>query len=124
MNKLQLAEELQSTRLMLYPTHCLENFCLSAVEAQAAGVPVISSTLGALPETIQTGVTGILINGLPGTVEYQNKFIQLTIKLLTNDELWQKMSVNAQEQSRKLFDSEIIAKQWDQEIKRLISKCK
>jgi glycosyltransferase involved in cell wall biosynthesis len=45
----------------------VESFCLAAVEAMACGLPIVASRAGALPETIDDGKTGILVD--PGDIE-------------------------------------------------------
>jgi D-inositol-3-phosphate glycosyltransferase len=40
-----------------------ESFGLVAIEAQAAGTPVIAASVGGLPVAVRDGVTGILIDG-------------------------------------------------------------
>jgi len=50
-----LARELQDFDLWVYPTNTPETSCIAAMEAQAAGVPVISSRRYALQETVQDG---------------------------------------------------------------------
>jgi glycosyltransferase involved in cell wall biosynthesis len=40
----------------------VESFCLGAVEAMASGLPVVASKEGALPETIDEGKTGFLVD--------------------------------------------------------------
>jgi glycosyltransferase involved in cell wall biosynthesis len=47
--------------LVLHPSRKEEGFCRVAVEAQAMGVPVIASDIGALPETVLDGETGWLV---------------------------------------------------------------
>jgi len=54
----RLAEELSTAWAMFYPTWWPETCCMSAIEAQASGVPVICSPEGALPETVKGGVIG------------------------------------------------------------------
>lgn len=60
---LPLAEIMQrmlSARFLVLPSICYENSPRTIVEAFACGVPVIASRLGALPDIVSDGVTGLL----------------------------------------------------------------
>ena len=75
-----------------------ESFGLSALEAQACGVPVLGYDVGGLPEVVQSGVTGHLgvvgdIVGMAGTA----------IEILRNDALWQSMSAAASRRAAQRF---------------------
>jgi glycosyltransferase involved in cell wall biosynthesis len=52
---------LKETRALLFPTRCNEGGPRSVIEAYAAGVPVIATSLGALPEMVEHGITGLLV---------------------------------------------------------------
>lgn len=67
-----------------------ESFGVSALEAMAAAVPVISSNTGGIPEVNEQGVTGFLSN--VGDVD---SMVENTIKLLTDEALYNKLSANA-----------------------------
>jgi glycosyltransferase involved in cell wall biosynthesis len=54
-------------RFTVVPSDAPESFGLSAAESMAAGVPVIASRIGALPEAVGDGVTGLLVP--PGDAE-------------------------------------------------------
>jgi glycosyltransferase involved in cell wall biosynthesis len=51
----------QNARALLYLS--VEDFGLASVEAQACGTPVVTGPEGALPETIEPGVTGVIAAG-------------------------------------------------------------
>ena len=61
-----VAPYLRGADLLLLPSRN-ESFGLVALEAQAAGIPVIASDVGGLPEVVQHGVSGYLFP--PGDVE-------------------------------------------------------
>lgn len=48
--KAQLADELRKADLFVYPTWWPETYCIAAMEAQAAGVPIVATKLAALEE--------------------------------------------------------------------------
>jgi glycosyltransferase involved in cell wall biosynthesis len=51
---------LQRADVFILPSH-QESFCIANVEAMAAGLPVISTRTGAIPEVIRDGVEGFLV---------------------------------------------------------------
>lgn len=53
--------------MLAFPSIAPETFGRVSVEAQAAGLPVLASDIGGIPETLQSGVTGVLLP--PGDVE-------------------------------------------------------
>lgn len=67
--------------VFVVPTHpCLsEGFGLAALEAMASGLPVIATTVGSLPEVIDDGETGVLVD--PRNV----KQLSSTFKMLARD---------------------------------------
>jgi glycosyltransferase involved in cell wall biosynthesis len=56
----QLAAHLQTTDILVMPTIAQEALGRTAVEAMAAGRPVVASRLGGLPFTLRDGITGLL----------------------------------------------------------------
>lgn len=55
-----LLQELRTAHLALLPSHS-ESFGLAIAEAQAAGLPVVSYSTGAIPEVVEHGTTGWLV---------------------------------------------------------------
>ena len=53
---------LARAKALLHPITFEEPFGLSVAEAQMCGTPVIANNLGSMPELIEDGVTGFLIN--------------------------------------------------------------
>jgi glycosyltransferase involved in cell wall biosynthesis len=59
LNQHEVINCMQQADVLLFPSHS-EGFGLVAIEAQACGLPVISTNSSALPEVIQHGKTGLL----------------------------------------------------------------
>lgn len=93
----KMIEEFYKGRVLAYPSTYPETFCLTALEAQAAGcIPVVSS-LGALPETVLTGEI------LDGEMEtwLQTGFVDAVVDRLLDDDL-QKKSTQAHERAKEI----------------------
>ncbi|MFQ5751126.1 MAG: glycosyltransferase family 4 protein, partial [bacterium] len=87
----ELAKELIKCKVFAYPNIYPETGCIAAMEALAAGCAVVTSRLGALPETVGPG--GILIAGIPGTAAYNKSFIENCVRLLADETARQKMAM-------------------------------
>lgn len=59
----QRSQVLGSAVALLHPIAFAEPFGLSVVESMASGTPVIAYPLGSMPEVVQEGVTGFLVDG-------------------------------------------------------------
>jgi N-acetyl-alpha-D-glucosaminyl L-malate synthase BshA len=75
----ELVPILSSSDLMLMPSQS-ESFGLAALEAMACGVPVISSSVGGLPELQVHGQTGYIAE-----IGDIGRMARYTVELLTND---------------------------------------
>jgi glycosyltransferase involved in cell wall biosynthesis len=57
----EVTELLGGARALMLPTRCHEGAPKSVIEAYAAGVPVIATSFGGLPEMVEHGVSGMLV---------------------------------------------------------------
>lgn len=86
-----------SSDLMLLPSS-QESFGLAALEAMSYGVPVIATQVGGLPELIEHGVSGYL-----APVGHVETMGDLAIELLSNPDLYNKISLQSQQRAREKF---------------------
>ena len=94
-----------------------ESFGLSALEAMACGVPVVSSNTGGLPEVIEDGVSGLLHK--PGDTSAMAESIR---KLLTDAALAKKMGEAARERAVTRFRREALLPVWEQYYERILAQ--
>jgi len=92
----QLARELKKCSLLAYPNKFVETSCITAMENIQAGNPVVTTKLGALPETV--GDCGVLIDIDPCTDEYKQRFIDEVVVILNSEEKWKRLHENCRKQ--------------------------
>lgn len=85
-----------------------ETYCRAAVEAQAAGVPVVGARSGSLPEVIADGRTGLLARD-PRPETLANAMV----RLFRDPALAQMMGTDGIAWSRWLADYDLIAPDWE-----------
>ena len=108
----ELAQELKTAAVWVYPSHYEETFCIGAIEAIQAQVPILTSNLAALPEVIPNGCAKF-IDGDSNSFEYQKNFIDRAIEILKDHILWRSMGnacVEAVKENDYSWKS--IAKEW------------
>jgi len=107
-----LLQHLGRTGLLLYPNTFNETSCIAAIEAQASGCVVITSNKAALQETVLHGETGLCIEGEPQTIEYQRSFVEAAVGVLTNPDLFARLSAAARARAHEQYGWDTIAADW------------
>ena len=111
-----LAEILSASDLFLMPSQS-ESFGLSALEAMACGVPVVSSSVGGLPELINHDETGYIAE--IGDVDRMAKY---ALDLLTNEKKYISFSKNSRDRAVNVFEKDIIVPQYEEYYKEVLNK--
>ena len=115
LGKQQEMEEIYAiSDLFLLPSE-YESFGLSALEAMAAGTPVIATNAGGLPEIVTHNVNGYLSN--IGDVEQMAAYAK---EILLDDEKHTKFKLEARKQAVK-FDIENIVPLYEQIYQQVLS---
>jgi len=111
-----LVEILSSSDVFLIPSQS-ESFGLAALEAMSCGVPVVSSSVGGLPELVKHNESGFIAE--IGDVERMAKY---TLDLLTNDKKYEMFSQNARNRTLNNFDKSIVVPMYEQHYKNILEQ--
>lgn len=106
--QLELIPILSSSDLMLMPSQS-ESFGLSALEAMACEVPVISSSVGGLPELQVHGETGYIAE--IGDIDRMARY---AVELLTNEAKRLRFGEACRRRAVERFDVNMIVKQYEE----------
>jgi glycosyltransferase involved in cell wall biosynthesis len=109
----KLSKELIKTSILSYPNTFPETSCIAVMEAMAAGCFVVTSNLGALPETLAGFGAMVDIDG--DWQKYGNFFIREILNFLYNP---QDMSKQI-EYVNKNYVWSLRAKEWEKWMKTL-----
>ncbi|MEA2236558.1 MAG: hypothetical protein QOC81_1282 [Thermoanaerobaculia bacterium] len=116
-NRRGLLSELQHTRVVVVNpnlTGSTETFCLSALEAQACGVPSVGAAADGLLETIAEGRSGLLIHS-----QAPRALADVIVRLLQNDDLWKKLSNGARQHALQYSSWRVEAERWVAMVTRM-----
>ncbi len=111
----ELVELLSASDLFLMPSQS-ESFGLSALEAMACEVPVISSSVGGLPELVVHGETGYIAE--IGDIERMAKY---AIELLQNDTRRAMFAKAGRTRAVENFDIEQIVAVYERHYERILN---
>ena len=99
--------------LFLLPSE-YESFGLAALEAMAAGVPVVSTNAGGLSEIIIPGVTGYMSN-----VKDIESMTQQSLEILRNDDVLKAFKKRAADHAKK-YDIQNIVPKYEKLYERFL----
>jgi len=110
-----LVEILSSSDLFLIPSQS-ESFGLAALEAMACGLPVISSSVGGLPELVKHNECGFI-----SEIGDTDRMAKYSLDLLTNEKKYEVFSQNARSRAVSKFDKSIIVPMYEEHYKNILS---
>lgn len=122
LTKEQLYEVYHASALYVYPTPSTlapdfdEVSCISAMEAQACGLPVVTSARGALPETLAPAA-GALISEAPHTEAYYDAFAEAALGFMRDPQAWRAASEAGLERAQSL-SWDTVAAEWSEMFER------
>jgi glycosyltransferase involved in cell wall biosynthesis len=94
-----------------------ESFGASIIEAMTAGVPVVATRVGAVPELISEGQSGLVVDS-----NNPLAIANAVLKLLTNNVLRDSLSLAARDQVYKRFSWETICGALIQTYRELLNR--
>ena len=109
-----LVEILTSSDIFLIPSQS-ESFGLAALEAMACGLPVISSSVGGLPELIRHNESGFIAE--IGDIDRMAKY---TLELLSNERKYKMFSDNARSRAVDVFDKSQVVPMYENYYKTIL----
>ncbi len=109
-----LVEILTSSDIFLIPSQS-ESFGLAALEAMACGLPVISSSVGGLPELVKHNETGFIAE--IGDIDRMAKY---TLELLTNKRKYKLFSERARKRAEDTFDKAHVVPLYENYYKTIL----
>lgn len=110
-----LVEILNASDIFLMPSQS-ESFGLSALEAMACGKPVVSSSVGGLPELVIHNETGYIAE--IGDIDRMAKY---SVELLTNERRYSIFSRNSRERSETHFEKSIILPKYVEYYEKILN---
>jgi glycosyltransferase involved in cell wall biosynthesis len=118
----ELAQEFLSAGVWTYPTWFWETSCITAMEAQAAGLHIVTSHLAALVETV--GDRGVLLRAdNPDEVNserYQKAFVEHVVACMLDDEAAAREE--KQRYARDHFSLDTLAADWSAMLTEMVTR--
>ena len=126
LTKKELYRHYKEASLYVYPTPSEigkdfnEISCISAMEAMACGLPIVTSNSGALPETIPAEA-GVFIEGDAWSHDYQDNFVDAALSILGDTDRYNK-AVEAGINKASTLDWSALAETWTEDFISMINK--
>ncbi|MDP4115225.1 MAG: N-acetyl-alpha-D-glucosaminyl L-malate synthase BshA [Bacteroidota bacterium] len=109
-----LVELLNAADVFLIPSQS-ESFGLAALEAMSCGIPVVSSSVGGLPELIRHNESGFIAE--IGDIDRMSKYV---VELLTNDKRHSMFSQSARNRVLANFDKNIVVPWYERYYEKVL----
>src|ERR1019366_4999723 len=108
-----IEDYLQAADLALYTSET-ESFCLSILEAMCFACPSVARRVGGIPEVVEDGTTGLLVNSDDPAA------LARAVESLINDPARRlEMGRAAQQRARENFSAEVIVSQYEALYRRV-----
>lgn len=103
------AELYRKARVFVLPSLVGESFGVVLLEAFASATPVVATRVGGIPEIVEHGVDGFLVE--PGE---PSQLAEAISEILTSESMWRKMSLNARRKAIERYSISIVGSLYEQ----------
>ncbi|GAI08660.1 unnamed protein product, partial [marine sediment metagenome] len=100
--------------IFILPTYHPEGFPYAILEAMSAGLPIISTPIGAIPEIIEDGANGFLI---PPKIPYI--LAEKILTLIEDKSLREKMGAENMKKAQEKYDVKVVCKIFEKIYKEI-----
>ena len=121
MTKQNLYKLYQESTAFIYPTEFYETSCITAMESQECGLPMITSNLGALPETL-CNESNFIIDGNAKTQQYQDAFVKAVFEVINEDDNKAKQRRTKLKQKSQQYYWHKVVDKWEEHFLDLFKK--
>ncbi len=121
-NQVELAREFLQSGVLAYPSWFSETSMIGAMEAQAAGLYIVTTPIAALNETV--GDRGVRVPGGwdtndGATMAERKEFVDAVVKAIRGEGQPRTRS-ELQDYARENFSLDALAAEWDRELRELV----
>jgi len=121
LTKQNLYKLYQESTAFIYPTEFYETSCITAMESQECGLPMITSNLGALPETL-CNESNFIIDGNAKTQQYQDAFVKAVFEVINEDDNKAKQRRTKLKQKSQQYYWHKVVDKWEEHFLDLFKK--
>ncbi|MDA8389078.1 MAG: glycosyltransferase family 4 protein [Nitrospiraceae bacterium] len=114
--RLDMDRVYQAMDIFVFPSVCRESFGMVVIEAMAAGLPVIASSVGGVPEIVKDGENGILV--APGDPRALARAMELAAA--SEGEISKRIAAGARESVEAVFSSRAMAARFEAVLKAIM----
>lgn len=120
LSRKELFEEQKQSEVMTYPCEYEECFCISAMECIAAGAIPVTTKIGALKTTVSD--SGVLLSNVPGTQDYDTKFVDEVVSLLTDKKRAEQLRNTGISRAEEYYSFSVVYSNWNNLINNLTKR--
>jgi len=117
LNQEEVKRLISKAKVFIYPINWAEPFGLVVMEANASGIPVVTYSLGAMPELIKNGLNGFVLE--PRDLEGFKKAIKKIFRMPKQE--YDKMKVNCRDFIKANFSIEKMVEGYENVYKNVMA---